>query len=238
MTGQLETGFDRSAITGAILAGGRGRRMGGADKGLVRLHGRPLVEHVIERLAPQVGRFVISANRNGDVYADYGFPVVADIVSGYRGPLAGMLSVLHAAATPFVLCVPCDAPVLPADLAARLATGLIEARADACVVSCDGRMQPVFALLRCTLAGHLQEYLRRGGCAVGAWLQQEGAVLVDFSDAIAAFANVNTEEDRKRLEEKRWTCGESQARFSSPGPAIFNPAAAAPRCAARSRRAP
>lgn len=238
MTGQLETGFDRSAITGAILAGGRGRRLGGADKGLVQLHGRPLVEHVIERLAPQVGRLVISANRNRDAYADYGFPVVADVVGGYRGPLAGMLSVLHAAATPFVLCVPCDAPVLPADLATRLATGLADARADACVASCDGRMQPVFALLRCSLAGRLREYLRRGGCAAGAWLRQERAAQVDFSDTVAAFANVNTEEDWKRFEKERRTCGGTLARFSSRDPATFNPGVVAPRCAARSRRAP
>lgn len=207
MTGQLETGFDRSAITGAILAGGRGRRLGGVDKGLVRLHGRPLVEHVIERLAPQVGRLVISANRNRDVYAAYGFPVVADVVGGYCGPLAGMLSVLRVAGTPFVLCAPCDAPALPAGLAERLAAGLADARADACVASCDGRLQPVFALLRCTLAGRLEEYLRRGGHAAGAWLRQEGATLVDFPDAGAAFANVNTEEDRKRFEKERRTCG-------------------------------
>lgn len=207
MTGRFETGFDRSAVTGAILAGGRGRRLGGADKGLVRLHGRPLVEHVIERLAPQVGRLVISANRNRDAYAAYGFPVIADVVGGYCGPLAGMLSALRAAETPFVLCVPCDAPALPPDLVLRLATGLADARADACMASCDGRMQPVFVLLRCALAGRLGEYLRRGGRAVGAWLQQEGAALMDFPDAVAVFANVNTEEDRELFEKGLRTRG-------------------------------
>ncbi len=207
MTAYFKTGFDRGAITGAILAGGRGRRLGGVDKGLVRLHGRPLVEHVIERLAPQVGRLVISANRNRDVYAAYGFPVVADVAGGYRGPLAGMLSVLRAAETPFILCVPCDAPALPADLAERLATGLADVRADACVASCGGRMQPVFALLRCTLAGRLREYLGHGGCAAGAWLRRERAAVVDFPDAVAAFANVNTEEDRELFEKERRTCG-------------------------------
>lgn len=200
MAGHPRTRLAAHDITGVILAGGRGRRLGGADKGLVRLRGRPLVEHVIDRLRPQVGRLVISANRNLEAYATYGFPVAADVLGGYRGPLAGMLGALRAATTPYVLSVPCDAPVLPADLAECLASVLLATRADACVASCGRRMQPVFALMRRTLAERLEGYLRRGGREVGAWMRQQRAAIADFPDCVRAFANVNTAGDLRRLE--------------------------------------
>jgi molybdenum cofactor guanylyltransferase len=111
-------------ITGVILAGGRGSRLGGVDKGLVPLHGRPLIEHVIDALRPQVGALLISANRNRDIYASYGYPVIADVMGDYDGPLAGMLSAMRAAGTAYILTTPCDAPSIPADLARRLAEAL------------------------------------------------------------------------------------------------------------------
>ncbi|MEK7796675.1 MAG: molybdenum cofactor guanylyltransferase MobA [Pseudomonadota bacterium] len=179
-------------MTGVILAGGRGQRLGGADKGLVQLAGKPLIEYVIAALQPQVGCLVISANRNREIYAAYGFPVIADTVGEYYGPLAGMLSALRAAPTPYILTAPCDAPALPADLAGRLSAALVRKNAQACVAVCDGRMQPVFALLRRALADDLQKYLECGGRGAGAWMHAQRAATADFSDQAQAFANINT----------------------------------------------
>ena len=194
-----------SDITAVILAGGRGSRLGGVDKGLVVLHGRPLIEHVIAALQPQVGRLLISANRNREIYATYDVPVVADGIGEYLGPLAGMLGAMRAATTGFILSVPCDTPAPPPDLAARLCAGLRQARTDVCIASVDGRIQPVFALLRCTLADRLQEYLESGGRGVGEWMQREHAVVADFSDAADAFVNINTAEELQRLQEATGT---------------------------------
>src|SRR5512133_668846 len=105
----------RSAITGVIFAGGQGRRMGGVDKGLVALDGRPLVAHVVERLAPQVGALVINANQNRDRYAAFAYPVVADVVPDFAGPLAGLHAGIAAAATPYIVTRPCDSQFLPLD---------------------------------------------------------------------------------------------------------------------------
>ena len=118
-------------ITAAILAGGRGTRLGGADKGLEKLSGRPLVAHIIAALVPQCGTLLINANRNQPRYAAFGYPVVNDDNDDYLGPLAGMLSVLRAARTRHVLCVPCDAPLLPADLTTRLWRALTDKQAQA-----------------------------------------------------------------------------------------------------------
>jgi molybdopterin-guanine dinucleotide biosynthesis protein A len=162
------------------------------DKGLVPLHGRPLVEHVIDVLRPQVAALLISANRNRDIYASYGYPVIADVMGDYDGPLAGMLSAMRAAGTAYILTAPCDAPSIPADLARRLAQALISNNAVASAVSLQGRLQPVFALLRRTLADDLENCLKQGERAAGEWLRRHQAVPVDFSDAAGAFMNINT----------------------------------------------
>lgn len=188
-------------ITGVILAGGRGSRLGGVDKGLVRLLDRPLVEYVIDALRPQVAGLLISANRNQEIYESYGFPVIADATDDYDGPLAGILSALRAVTSPYVLIVPCDAPSLPSDLAARLAVALVREKAAASTVVLDGRLQPVFALLRCTLAGDLEQYMAHGGRGTGEWMLRHQAAQVDFSDAAEAFVNINTPQelqDRQR----------------------------------------
>lgn len=187
-------------ITGVILAGGRGRRFGGADKGLLLLRGRPLIEHVLEALRLQVGGLLISANRNLERYAAYGYRVIPDGIAGHAGPLAGMLGALRAADTPYVLSAPCDVPAPPADLAARLGTALVRVRAPAAVAVCGGQVQPVFALLTRALADDLQEYLDRGGREAGAWLRRQHAATADFSDRPQAFINVNTPEDLQSLD--------------------------------------
>lgn len=179
-------------MTGVILAGGRGRRLGGADKGLALFAGRPLVEHAIAALAPQVGDLCISANRNLERYATYGYRVIPDSVAGYAGPLAGLLSAMEIASTPFVLCVPCDAPAVPADLAARLHAALVRARADLAVAHDGTRLQPLFALLRRALAPALRAYLEEGGREAGRFMRTQAAAIADFSDQPQAFANINT----------------------------------------------
>jgi len=195
MAGRSSTGIPVSDITGVILAGGRGRRLGGADKGLVPLRGRPLIEHVISILRPQVGRLVISANRNRETYAAYGVPVIADAIGDYHGPLAGILSALRAADTPFVLSVPCDTPAPPSDLAERLIAALAREQAQIAVATCGARMQPVFALVHRTLARPLQDYLVGGGREAGEWMRRQNAALADFSDAADAFVNINTPQE-------------------------------------------
>lgn len=187
-------------LTGVVLAGGRGRRMGGADKGLVPLCGRPLIAHVLDALAPQVGEVLISANRNHEIYAAYGHRVIGDARAGYAGPLAGIASALRAARTPHVLFVPCDAPGLPADLGRRLVTALAEGGRAA--AAHDGvRMQPLFAVLTRDLEPDLQDYLRAGGRAVVEWLARQTVVTVDFSRQAGAFRNLNTPEDLRAFGE-------------------------------------
>jgi molybdopterin-guanine dinucleotide biosynthesis protein A len=174
--------------------------MGGGDKGLVPLAGRPMVEHVIEALRPQVGSILLSANRNHERYARYGYPVIADDLGGYQGPLAGMATALRQRAPEFLVTVPCDAPLLPSDLVARLLAACEAGDADAAVASDGQRLQPVFLLLRGRVAPSLEAYLAGGGRRVDAWLSQLHAAVVDFSDQAAAFVNVNDPDERRAIE--------------------------------------
>jgi len=189
----------RDAITGLILAGGRGQRLGGVDKGLQPWRGQPLVDHALARLAPQVHEVMISANRNAPAYAARVPRVLADASADFPGPLAGILAGLNAAATPWLAVVPCDSPCLPLDLVARLAQGLDGARA--AVVQCrhaDGttRLEPVCCLLSTTLADDLARYLAEGGRKVEGWLARHATpVLFDGAGDATAFANINTPGD-------------------------------------------
>lgn len=192
-------------ITGVILAGGRARRMGGMDKGLIKLAGKPLVEHVIAVLEPQVGGIVISANRNRDAYAAYGYPVIADTIGNHYGPLAGMLSAMRAVDTPFIVCVPCDAPAVPTDLVRRLYATLNIEDADVCVAHDGTRVQPVFVLLRCGLVDDLNEYLAKGGREVTRWMRDQDPALADFSDKPDVFFSANTVSDLQILERLKQT---------------------------------
>lgn len=173
--------------------------MGGVEKGLQLLRGRPLAAWVIERLEPQVAAVLVNANQNAEAYAKLGKPVVADCVGGFAGPLAGVHAGMHACPTPLLACVPCDAPFLPHDLVARLQAGLEGAAADAAMACAAGREQPVFALVRRELASQLGKFLAGGGRSMGAWLASLRLAKVDFDDA-AAFANVNTREELERFQ--------------------------------------
>lgn len=198
----------REHITGLLLAGGRGTRMGGADKGLQTLRGAPLAVHVLERLAPQTGALLISANRHADTYTELGAPfgatVVTDTLAGFPGPLAGLLAGLHAAGTDYVLSAPCDSPWLPADLAERLAHALDASGADIATVVTSGAhgqrsLHPVFALLRTGLADDLAAFLDAGERKVRAWYARHKTEEVVFTDE-RAFYNINSLQELADLE--------------------------------------
>ena len=195
------------AITALILAGGRGARMGGADKGLQVVQGRPLVQHALERLRRQSlppGQVLISANRHHAAYQAMGVPVLADSVPDFAGPLAGVAAGLAHARTPLLLTVPCDAPRFPLSLCERLAQALMAQEAEMAMVATPERdargtrrlqAQPVFCLLRTTLADSLKHHLQAGGRGIGDWSTQHRTALVAFDQAgddPQAFANLNT----------------------------------------------
>ena len=180
------------AITGVIFAGGQGRRMGGVDKGLVELDGRPLVAHVIERLAPQVGTIVINANQNRDRYAAFGHAVVADAIGGFAGPLAGLHAGLSAATTPYVVTSPCDSPFLPHDLVERLAAAFDQTPLDLAVARTFEQPHPVFSLVKRSVLPHLEAFLRAGGRKIDAWYRTLRVAEVSFDDEADAFRNINT----------------------------------------------
>ena len=183
----------REAITGLILAGGRGQRLGGVDKGLQPWRGTPLVDHALARLVPQVREVLVSANRNAADYAARGVRVLADASDDFPGPLAGVLAGLRAASTPWLAVVPCDSPRLPVDLFARLAAGVGDASG---AVVLRERLEPVCCLLSTALADDLERYLADGGRKVEGWVAQHAVpVKFDRPEDAEAFANVNTPED-------------------------------------------
>ncbi len=181
-------------VTGLVLAGGLGRRMGGVDKGLQPLNGRPMVSWVLQRLRPQVGAVLINANQNPDVYTGFGHGVIADRIGGFVGPLAGLHAGLSACATELLASVPCDSPFLPLDLVAQLYRGLEGDGAELAVVRSGGKLQPVFVLVRRTVRDSLEAFLAAGGRKIDAWFASLAVATVDFPD-IDAFANINTREE-------------------------------------------
>ena len=189
-------------ISAVILAGGRARRMGGEDKGLIELKGRPLLDYIISALRPQVGEILVNANRNLDRYRAFGYPVVEDIMGDYFGPLVGMATGMQATGKPYLLTLPCDSPLVPAQLAAMLYRGLQTEQAELSVAHDGVRMQPVFALLDCQLLPGLLDYLNEGGRKIDTWYAQHRLARVDFSAAPEAFLNLNTPEDKTELESR------------------------------------
>ena len=194
----------RSDITGLVLAGGRGSRMGGLDKGLQPYRGQTLAQHALQRLAPQVGALLVNANRHLDSYAAYGVPVCADALPDHPGPLAGLAAGLAHCRSAFLVSVPCDSPHFPLDLVARLAAGLAGADADIAMARIveDGavRTQPVFCLLRRSLLAGLLQFLQGGQRKVERWTATQRCVQVHFDDA-AAFANANTLDELHLLQQ-------------------------------------
>ena len=182
--------------TGIVLAGGRGSRMGGVDKGLQLLRGRPMIEWVLERLAPQVSEIIVNANQNIQSYESYGHRVVRDEIAGFAGPLAGLHAGLKAAAHPLVVTVPCDSPFLPEDLVERLFASL--KNNDLAVARTGEQPHPVFALMKRQVRESLEAFLAAGGRKIDAWYAALKVVEVSFDDEADAFRNINTLEELRR----------------------------------------
>jgi len=189
-------------ITGLILAGGRGSRMGSVDKGLQAFRDRPMIAHVLERFAPQVDEILINANRSLDAYAAFGHRVVPDAIDGFAGPLAGLHIGMAHATHPLVATVPCDSPFLPPDLIARLSGAMQQRGADLAVAKTFDQPHPVFCLTRASLAPHLQAFLASGQRKIDKWYATLKLVEVPFDDEEAAFSNINTVEELKSLEQQ------------------------------------
>ena len=192
-------------ITGLILAGGRAQRMGGIDKGLIPFHNKALIESAIARLSSQVGSILINANRNVTKYASYGYPVIPDETPDFSGPLAGFSAGLKTCNTPYLLTSPCDSPLLPIDLGIKLAAEM--ERGDFQLVyasskEADGKIwaQPVFCLMHVNLQESLNAFLQKGDLKIDRWFKEVRSSTVVFDDP-QAFANVNTPEELKQLEE-------------------------------------
>lgn len=188
-------------IIGVVLAGGRATRMGGKDKGLQLLNGKPLWQHVADALAGQVSARVLSANRHIDIYQRSGLPVYQDTLADYPGPLAGMLSVMQQDRGEWFVFCSCDTPFIPACLVERM----VQQRGDSPVVwAHDGeRDHPTIALIHKSLIPALQDYLAAGERRVMVFMRQSGGHSVDFSDLKSAFVNVNTLEDLQTMQEKK-----------------------------------
>ena len=203
--------MDKSQITGIVLAGGRGSRMGGIDKGLQLYKGTALAKHAIEQLQPQVGHLLINANRNLAIYQAWGSPVSADVlmdgITDFAGPLAGFLVGLQHCTTPYLMTVPCDTPRFPSNLVSRLADALSQQDAEIAMVSSPDeegvlRHQPVFCLLKRELVESLRTFTDAGGRKIGAWAAQHKLARVNFNEVFddpKAFYNANTLEDLQQL---------------------------------------
>jgi len=183
-------------VSAIVLAGGRGSRMGGVDKGLQLLRGRPMVQWALDRLAPQVDDIVINANQNLERYGAFGHRVVSDRVTGFAGPLAGLHAGLEAVRHPLAVTVPCDSPFLPADLVSRLQAQL--GANDLAVAKTGDQAHPVFALVRKTVLPGLESFLGSGGRKIDAWYAALKVVEVNFDDEADAFRNINTLEELNR----------------------------------------
>ncbi len=195
-------------VTGVVLAGGLSRRMDRVDKGLALLDAKPMVGHVIERFAPQVGELIINANQHADAYGAYGYRVIADVIEGFAGPLAGLHAALSVAGFPLVATVPCDSPFLTDDLVARLSASLASHGADIAIARTFDQPHPVFALVQRATLPHLTAFLLGGGRKFDAWYATLAHIEVAFDDEADAFRNINTVDELQRAQQFSSTDGD------------------------------
>lgn len=191
----------RDDITGLILAGGRGSRMGGVDKGLQNYQGMPMALHAVMRLSPQVGQLMINANRNLAAYESFGVPVWPDALPDFAGPLAGFLAGLERCETACLVTVPCDSPLFPQDLVERLAHALEAADAEIAMARTGDQVQPVFTLLKASLLDSLVRFTQSGGRKIDLWTALHRTVEVNFDDE-SAFFNANTLDELRSIEQR------------------------------------
>lgn len=190
-------------VTGVILAGGQGSRMGGVDKGLLKWQGRPLIEHLIAALQPQVQTLIINANRNQAHYQCYGLAVISDQHADYQGPLAGLAAALLAVQTPYILTIPCDSFYVAPNFATRMLQALNQADAELAVAHDGINLQPVYALVPVQLLPSLEAFLARGERKLRAWYAEQRMVTVDCSDIAIMFQNINTPSHYQALQAGR-----------------------------------
>lgn len=185
-------------ICGVILAGGLGRRLGGKDKGLLQLHDKPFVEHIVEKLSPQVGEILINANRNQELYSAFG-RVVEDELEDYQGPLAGMLAAMNHTDKQWIVTVPCDGISIPDDMVSRLCEAAQMQNSLIATAHDGNRLQPVHALINCSLRDSLNDYLMGGSRKIDRWYEQHQFANADFQNNIELFRNVNTPTEKEDL---------------------------------------
>ena len=186
---------NKSNITAVILAGGKGSRLEGQDKGLVVYKNKTLIQHVIDRIQSQVNSILINANRNQETYESYGHPIISDELSNFQGPLAGFACAMKATKTDYIVTMPCDGPMLPLNLVSRMIDNL-NGHTQSISVAHDGnRLQPVYAMIPVVLIDSLESFLANGDRKIDLWYAEHKTVLVDFSDQPESFFNVNKQED-------------------------------------------
>lgn len=190
-------------VTGVILAGGRAKRMGGRDKGLTEVRGQPMIAYVIKALGPQVNEIFINANRNEETYQRFGRIVFSDQMPGFQGPLAGIAAAMERVTTSYICTCPCDGPLLPDDLVARLYARLIDQDSEIAVVHDGDRIQPVYALIDCKLRASLQDFLNTGERKIDRWYDRHKLAAANFSDKKNCFTNINTPADQIAFENYR-----------------------------------
>ncbi|MCP4078506.1 MAG: molybdenum cofactor guanylyltransferase [Gammaproteobacteria bacterium] len=185
-------------ITVVILAGGKGRRMGGQDKGLVNYKNFSLIQHVIDAISLQTSQIVINANRNVAEYAAFGYPVIEDTLTDFQGPLAGFLAAMSSVTTDYILTLPCDGPVITENYVTKMLQGLNQTKADLAIAYDGSRMQPVYALIPVNLKNSLNQFLDSGERKIDLWYQQHDFTLVEFAADSEFFTNINTPQDLKK----------------------------------------
>jgi molybdenum cofactor guanylyltransferase len=193
--------LDKADITAVILAGGQGRRMGGQDKGLIEFDGRLMIEILIDRLQHQQLDILINANRNQLTYQSYGYPVIGDELGDFQGPLAGFASAMATVKTRYILTLPCDSPILAERFVERFVETQGRKDSSVCVAFDGERLQPVYALIETRLLDDLKQFLESGERKIDRWYAQHNYARVDFSDDVAMFQNINTPEDKQRMQQ-------------------------------------
>ena len=186
-------------VSGLILAGGKATRMQGANKALIPFLGRAMISHVIERLSSQADEIFINANQDIADYQAFHLPVLSDAFGEFPGPLAGLYAGLKASQQEWVVCVPCDSPLLPKNLVQGLMQTATKEKADIAIARTDVQNHPVFCLCKKSLAADLASYLHAGGRKVSEWQQKQRCIEVHFDDE-SAFSNINTFEELAQLE--------------------------------------
>jgi molybdopterin-guanine dinucleotide biosynthesis protein A len=186
-------------VTVVILAGGKGRRMGGKDKGLIAFKNDSLIKHIIDAISQQTNTILINANRNIEKYAEYGYPVIEDSLSDFQGPLAGFMAAMSVAETDYILTLPCDGPIIVENYVEEMISRLNRTGSEIVVASDGQRMQPVYALIPVKLQSSLQKFLGDGERKIDKWYQQHQTSLAEFNDESGVFTNMNTPEDIKKF---------------------------------------